>query len=115
MSTTISVGITDLSFHHVAGSLVTNVLRDMEFAVNSVYSPHEANFDKLTAEDVDLLCLAWLPSSHGLHKENVEEVMPLIELGLHYQPYALWGAPDYVPESMVAEAADLIKPEVVEK
>lgn len=40
-----------------------------------------------TAE-VDMLSSAWLPSSHGIYKSNVEEVMPLIELGLHYEPYA---------------------------
>jgi glycine betaine/proline transport system substrate-binding protein len=115
MSTTISMGITDLSFHHVAGSLVTNVLRDMGFVVKRIYSPHEANFSKLKAEAVDLLCSAWLPSSHGLYKKSVEEVIPLIELGLHYQPYALWGVPDYIPESMVSEVTDLMKPEVVDK
>ncbi len=62
-----------------------------------------------------MLSSAWLPSSHGIYKSDVEEVEPIIELGLHYEPYALWGVPDYVPEDAVAEVADLTKPEVIEK
>jgi len=115
MSNVIKVGVTDLSFHHVAASLVTNVLHSMGFSVERIYSPHELNFKKLKSGEVDLLSSAWLPSSHGVYKTDVETVIPLIELGLHYEPYALWGVPDYVPEHLVAEVADLLKPEVVDK
>lgn len=62
-----------------------------------------------------MLASAWLPSSHGGYKAAVEESVPLIELGLHYEPYALWGVPDYVPESAIAEVSDLLNPEVLEK
>ncbi|WP_229380940.1 glycine betaine ABC transporter substrate-binding protein [Shewanella psychropiezotolerans] len=37
-------------------------------------------------------------------------VEPLLELGLHYEPYALWGVPDYVPEDAVLQVSDLVKP-----
>ncbi len=87
----ISIGVTDLSFHRVTASLVFNVLTNMGFEVERIYSPHEENFNKLKSGVVDLLASAWLPSSHGLYKTEVEEVIPLIELGLHYEPYALWG------------------------
>lgn len=111
----IKIGVTALSFHRTTTSLITNVLKTMGFEVEQVFSPHQENFEKLKTGEVDMLSSAWLPSSHGIYKSNVEEVMPLIELGLHYEPYALWGVPDYVPEEVVSEVMDLLKPEVVDK
>ncbi|WP_168926911.1 glycine betaine ABC transporter substrate-binding protein [Shewanella donghaensis] len=115
MKQTLTIGVTDLSFHHVAASLVSHALKSMEFEVERIYSPHQENFKKLKSGQVDLLSSAWLPSSHGVYKSDVEEVIPLIELGLHYEPYALWGVPDYVPEADVAEITDLLKPDVFAK
>ncbi|WP_145576106.1 glycine betaine ABC transporter substrate-binding protein [Vibrio crassostreae] len=109
------MGVTDLSFHRTTASLVANVLKAMGFEVERIFSPHQENFEKLKTGQVDMLSSAWLPSSHGIYKAGVEEVEPLIELGLHYEPYALWGVPDYVPEEAVSEIADLLKPEVVDK
>ncbi|UTJ07041.1 glycine betaine ABC transporter substrate-binding protein [Arcobacter roscoffensis] len=111
----IKLGVTDLSFHRIAGSLVANVLKDLGYEVERIYSPHVENFRKLKVGEVDLLTSAWLPSSHGIYKEDTEKTTPLIELGLHYKPYALWGVPDYVPQKDVAEISDLLKPEVIEK
>ncbi|TWD31949.1 glycine betaine/proline transport system substrate-binding protein [Vibrio crassostreae] len=115
MTKKISMGVTDLSFHRTTASLVANVLKAMGFEVERIFSPHQENFEKLKTGQVDMLSSAWLPSSHGIYKAGVEEVEPLIELGLHYEPYALWGVPDYVPEEAVSEIADLLKPEVVDK
>lgn len=113
MAKTLNLGITDLSFHRVTGALVTYVLQGMGFDVQRHYAPHEANFDALQQGSIDMLASAWLPSSHGQYRDNVAKQVPLLELGLHYQPYALWGVPDYVPEEWVTEVADLCKPEVV--
>ncbi len=115
MSKTITIGVTDLSFHHIAASLVTHILTDMGFEVERVYAPHEKNFRRLKDGETDMLTSGWLPSSHGGYKADVEEVMPVVELGLHYEPYALWGVPDYVPFEDVSEVADLLKTHVVEK
>lgn len=112
MKKTITIGVTDLSFHHVAASLVAHTLTDMGFAVKRVYSAHQDNFAKLKSGEIDMLSSAWLPSSHGLYKSDVEEIEPLLELGLHYEPYALWGVPDYVPAEAVAQVSDLLRPEV---
>ncbi|QFU25254.1 glycine betaine ABC transporter substrate-binding protein [Shewanella eurypsychrophilus] len=112
MSNKITIGVTDLSFHHVAASLVYNVLSEMGFNVERVYSPHQDNFAKLKSGEIDMLSSAWLPSSHGIYKSDVETVEPLLELGLHYEPYALWGVPDYVPEDAVSQVSDLLKPDV---
>ncbi|OAN11120.1 glycine/betaine ABC transporter [Photobacterium jeanii] len=115
MKNLITIGVTDLSFHRVTASIVRHVLMDMGFEVNRIFSPHQDNFAKLKSGELDMLCSAWLPSSHGIYKADVEEVQPLMELGLHYKPYALWGVPDYVPEDAVYEVSDLLKPDVVEK
>lgn len=115
MAQKITIGVTDLSFHHVAASLVSHFLVDMGFEVERVYAHHENNFKRLKNKETDMLVSAWLPSSHGGYKEDVEEVRPVIELGLHYEPYALWGVPDYVPAEDVSAVADLLKPHVKEK
>ncbi|MDG3088565.1 glycine betaine ABC transporter substrate-binding protein [Vibrio hannami] len=115
MAKKITIGVTDLSFHHTTASLVANVLTDMGFEVEQVFSPHQENFKKLKSGEVDMLSSAWLPSSHGIYKADVEEKVSLIELGLHYEPYAHWGVPGYVPEDEVSEVADLVKPEVADK
>lgn len=115
MSQKIILGVTDLSFHHVAASLVSHFLVDMGFEVVQVYAHHEKNFERLKTKETDMLISAWLPSSHGGYKTDVEEVRPVIEVGLHYEPYALWGVPDYIPAEDVSEVADLLKPHVIEK
>lgn len=115
MKNKIILGVTDLSFHRVTASIVSHVLVGMGFEVERVYSPHQENFEKLKSGDIDMLASAWLPSSHGIYKSDVEEIVELLELGLHYKPYAHWGVPDYIPESAVSEVKDLLKPEVVSR
>lgn len=115
MSQKVVIGVTDLSFHRVAASLVANTLINMGFEVERIYSHHEKNFQRLQSGEIDMLTSAWLPSSHGVYKHNVEKSVSLIELGFHYQPYALWGVPDYIPDDVVAEVSDLLKPQVLEK
>ncbi|KGK30867.1 glycine betaine ABC transporter substrate-binding protein [Cellulophaga sp. E6(2014)] len=114
MSKTINLGVTDLSFHRIAASLVANTLEEIGFTVKRTYSPHEENFERLKAGDVDMLASAWLPSSHGIYKSDVVKEVPLLELGLHYKPYALWGVPNYISEE-ITEVSDLLEPEVLSK
>jgi glycine betaine/proline transport system substrate-binding protein len=111
----ITIGVTDLSFHRVTSSLVSHVITDMGFTVNRLYAPHQDNFLALKSGQTDMLASAWLPSSHGIYRADVEQVQPLIELGLHYQPYAMWGVPDYIPKHAIAEVSDLLKPDVISK
>ena len=115
MERKVTIGVTDLSFHRVAGSLVAHTLTSMGFEVQRIYSHHEENFAKLQSGEADMLCSAWLPSSHGGYKSRVEDSVPLIELGLHYEPYALWGVPEFVNVEQVREVSDLLKPEVLQK
>lgn len=111
----ITIGVTNLSFHRIAASLVTNVLIDMGFEVDRIYEHHEKNFQNLKECKIDMLTSAWLPSSHGGYRAEVQKTVPLTDLGLHYEPYALWGVPDYVPADAISEVSDLLKPKVLEK
>jgi glycine betaine/proline transport system substrate-binding protein len=111
----VRLGVTDLSFHRATGAIVSNILERMGFTVIRSFSPHKENFERLRSGEIDMIVSAWLPSSHGVYKESVEEITPTRELGLHYQPYALWGVPDFVPESEVSTISDLLKPSVKAK
>ncbi|WP_084140895.1 glycine betaine ABC transporter substrate-binding protein [Psychrilyobacter atlanticus] len=111
----IILGIIDLSFHRVTGALITYILNKMGYEVERRYAPHEENFKRLKHGGIDMLSSAWIPSSHGGYKADVESLTPVIELGNHYSPYALWGVPDYIPEDMLKTIDDLKKPEVLEK
>jgi glycine betaine/proline transport system substrate-binding protein len=51
-----------------------------------------------------------LPGSHGAYLAPIEHQVE--KLTVLYNPYALWGVPDYVPQEVVATLADLQKPEV---
>lgn len=108
----IRLGITDLSFHHMAGALVTATLELRGHKVVRSYAPHVDNFEQLRQGNIDMIASAWLPSSHGIYKAMVEEEIPTCELGLHYEPYTLWGVPEYVPLEEVEYVADLLKPAV---
>ncbi|WP_019645161.1 glycine betaine ABC transporter substrate-binding protein [Novispirillum itersonii] len=112
---TVRLGVTDLSFHRATAAAVTLVLQRMGFTVERRYALHEANFEALRAGEVGMVASAWIPFSHGVYKALVEEVVPTRELGLHYEPYALWGVPDYVPEDAVSAVPDLLKPDVRQK
>jgi len=93
------------------GAVVCVVLEKMGFDVVESFAPHVENFEKLRNGEIDMIASAWLPSSHGIYKEKVEKDIATRELGLHYEPYALWGVPDYVTDELSA-VDDLLKPEV---
>ncbi|WP_415405787.1 glycine betaine ABC transporter substrate-binding protein [Sulfurovum sp. CS9] len=114
-SNKIVLGITDLSFHRVTGAVVAHILETMGFEVEQKFALHEENFRRLKDTEIDMLASAWLPSSHGGYKSDVEKSIDLVELGLHYKPYALWGVPDYIPENEISQISDLLKPQVVKK
>ncbi len=109
----VHLGITDLSFHRASGAIVSLVLQRMGVAVQASFALHQANFERLRTGSIDMLASAWLPYSHGIYRQEVEREVATRELGLHYQPYALWGVPEYVPEAEVASIEDLLKPAVV--
>lgn len=108
----IQLGVIDLSFHRATAAVVTALLERMGHRVERHFALHEACFDLLRTGQVDMVASAWLNASHGVYRARVEEMVPTRALGLHYQPYAFWGVPDYVPPSVVSGIQDLRLPEV---
>ena len=53
---------------------------------------------------------AWLPASHGGYLAPF--AASTVKLGTLYEPYCLWGVPDYATAETVASVADLVRPEV---
>lgn len=107
----IRLGHIDLSFHAASAAVVQHVLEAHGHAVELRAAPHEAMFKLLHDGEVDIVSSAWLPASHGGYlAPSLDAVEKLTVL---YEPYCLWGVPDYVPEDVLASVDDLKKPEVL--
>ena len=103
----------DLSFHRAASGVVRSLLHEYGVAVDEVFAAHEQAFELLRNGKADMLSSAWLPSSHSIYLAPFEHEVDKITV--LYRPYALWGVPDYVPESAVSSVADLKRPDVAAK
>ncbi|WP_289032299.1 glycine betaine ABC transporter substrate-binding protein [uncultured Roseibium sp.] len=107
MSEPIRLGHIGLTFHEASAVKVAQVLESHGHTVRFTPAPHEKAFDLLGRGEVDLLASAWLPSSHDTYLnpllDQVEKVTVL------YEPYCIWGVPDYVPQSDVASVSDLLR------
>lgn len=106
----VRLGVIDLSFHRASAGVVAQVLARSGVAYEWHAAPHERVFLMLTRGEVDLVVSAWLPGSHGLFVRD--QAHALIRLGRLYQPYALWGVPDYVPAEAVSTVGDLRREDV---
>lgn len=109
----IRLGYIDLSFHAASAALVQRTLERQGYQVDVQAAPHEEMFRLYNEGQVEMLVSAWLPASHGAYLAACTR--PTSVLGVLYTPYCIWGVPDYIPESEVAEVADLLKPEVARK
>jgi glycine betaine/proline transport system substrate-binding protein len=107
------VGHIDLSFHDAAAWEVERILAEYGHAVHRTAAPHEEMFAALRRGDVDVLVAAWLPHSHGGYLESFAH--DVTEVTVLYEPYCLWGVPDYVPPSAVTGIGDLAKPDVLQR
>lgn len=107
----IRLGYIDLSFHAASAAVVQHILEGQGHTVELRAAPHEAMFKLLHDREVDIVSSAWLPASHGAYlAPSLDEVEKLTVL---YEPYCLWGVPDYVPADVVASVDDLKKPDVL--
>lgn len=105
MSADITIVTIDLSFHRAATGLVRATLEDYGVTTHELLAPHEKAFELLKAGQADLICSAWLPSSHEIYLAPIaHEVEKLTVL---YRPFAFWGVPDYVPIESVRSIWDL--------
>lgn len=103
----IRLGHIDLSFHAASAAVVQAILERHGHEVELSAAPHEAMFQRLRAREVDIVASAWLPASHGGYlAPALDEVEKLTVL---YEPYCIWGVPDYIPQDMLASVDDLKK------
>lgn len=107
MTPPIRVGHIDLSFHDAAAREVETILERHGHAIARSAAPHEEMFRRMGRGEVDVLCSAWLPASHGGYLAPFED--EVTKVTVLYEPYCIWGVPDYVPEDAVAEVADLLR------
>ena len=103
----IRVGHIDLSFHDAAAREVERVIEAHGHAVARSAAPHEEMFARLGRGEVDVMASAWLPSSHQAYFDPIAD--QLRKLSVLYEPFCIWGVPDFVPEADVASVADLLR------
>lgn len=111
MKPLIRLGYIDLSFHAASAEVVAALLRLHGHEVQMLRAPHETMFEMLGRDEVDVMASAWLPASHEKYLAPIRE--QLRELTVLYQPYCIWGVPDYVPAEVLSSVDDLRKPEVL--
>ncbi|MFD1557506.1 glycine betaine ABC transporter substrate-binding protein [Paraburkholderia silviterrae] len=109
----VRLGHIDLSFHAASAAVVQRLLERAGHEVVTSAEPHEAMFRSYGARAVDMLVSAWLPGSHGAYLAPYAADTHM--LGVLYEPYCIWGVPDYVPESEVATVQDLKRPDVARR
>lgn len=83
-----------------------------------VSKPHEQAFIDLREGRTQIL-VGWLPGSHetylGPFRSDVLVLGEAEGVPAVYDPYCIWGVPDYVPEETVHSILDLAKPDVAAK
>ena len=107
MTQNITIGHISLSFHEASAYEVAQILECHGHSVTYKSAPHEAAFDMLANGQIDLLASAWLPSSHEKYLNPISDRVE--KLTCLYEPYCIWGVPDYVPEADVSELDDLLR------
>jgi glycine betaine/proline transport system substrate-binding protein len=112
MTRPLRIGHIALSFHDAAAEQVELVLRSHGHDIERHHAPHEAMFGALGRGEVDMLVAAWLPWSHGRYFAPIEESVRMVTV--LYEPYPIWGVPEYVPAD-VAAIPDLLRPPALEK
>ncbi|KAK3605155.1 hypothetical protein CHS0354_000824 [Potamilus streckersoni] len=105
-----------LSFHKAAGAVIQALLVEDGVNVKASSAPHALAYEHLATGKVDFVCAAWLPGSHGKYLDSIAKVGQVIEkFSVIYNPYTIWGVPDYIPANEVASVGDLKKPNVAAK
>lgn len=113
MNKVIRIGHIDLSFHAASAALVTAIFEKHGWRVESSTEPHQEMFERYGSGQIDMLVSAWLPASHGNYLAPYQD--DTVKLTVLYQPYCIWGVPDYIPVSAITSVCDLLKPDVQEK
>ncbi|ATI80017.1 glycine betaine ABC transporter substrate-binding protein [Sphingobium yanoikuyae] len=103
--TALHVGHIDLGFHDASALEVEAILRRHGHGIERSAAPHEEMFKRMGRGEVDILVSAWLPASHGAYlapfADDVRKITVL------YEPYCIWGVPDYVADEVMS-VSDLL-------
>ncbi|GAB4394389.1 MAG: glycine betaine ABC transporter substrate-binding protein [Kiloniellaceae bacterium] len=113
MNMMLRVGHIDLSFHDASAIEVERILQRHGHVIERSAAPHEEMFRRLGRGEVDVLVSAWLPSSHGGYLAPMEN--EVTKITVLYEPFCIWGVPDYVPEETVSAVGDLMKEPAVSR
>jgi glycine betaine/proline transport system substrate-binding protein len=111
MTRPVRVGHIALSFHDAAAEQVELVLRSHGHDIERHAAPHEKMFEAQGRGEVDVLVAGWLPWSHGRYFDRIAADVRMV--AVLYEPYPIWGVPDYVPAE-VATIADLLESPAVD-
>lgn len=103
----------DLSFHAASAAVVNQPATQHVIEVETSAAPHEEAFRRLGANEVDILISAWLPASHRKYLDPIAS--GITKLTVLYEPYCIWGVPDYIPATEIREGGDLLKPGIAAK
>ena len=106
MHDALRVGHIDLSFHDASAREVERILQAHGNRIERSAAPHEEMFERMARGDIDVLVSAWLPSSHGAYLAPFEDQVRKVTI--LYEPYCIWGVPDYVPQEAVSDISDLL-------
>ncbi len=109
----IRVGHIDLSFHDASAREVERVLASFGHTIERSAAPHEEMFRRMGRREVDVLVSAWLPASHGAYLSPFEQQVRKVTV--LYEPYCIWGVPDFVPEVAVRTVQDLLRAPALER
>ncbi|NIF05342.1 glycine/betaine ABC transporter substrate-binding protein [Chryseobacterium sp. Tr-659] len=109
MRKNINLGSIDLSFHKVAAGVFQHILEFWGYEVTIQSAPHEKMFELQKEGKVDLLISAWLPGSHEVYLQPYSN--EVLQLNPIYEPYCIWGIPDYLAEKGIESIHDLKNPE----
>lgn len=109
MASPLVLGQIGLSFHTAAAAVLAEVLESLGHAIEIKEAPHESMYQMLGSGEVDLICSAWLPASHGAYIAAFEA--ELERLSVIYNPYCIWGISADAPEE-ISSVEDLADPEI---
>ncbi len=113
MTRAIRVGHIGLSFHDASAQAVEEILRKYGHAIDRSSAPHEEMFHRLGRAEIDMLVSAWLPASHGAYLAPIEDQVRKVTV--LYEPYCIWGVPDFIPPEDVSDVSDLLRSPAVDK
>jgi glycine betaine/proline transport system substrate-binding protein len=111
----IKIGWTAWSTAEANTKLIQKILEDkMGYEVELVMSDIGIQYQGLSTQDIDLMLMAWLPTTHQNYWKKFAD--KVVNLGPIYTRARLgWVVPSYIPKDQLNSISDLTNPEVADK